>query len=157
MQIMLLAVGTRMPGWVGNAFDEYAGRMPRSCTLGLREIPARKRGKNADIPRILGEEARDLARAVPNGSLKISLDRKGRTLTTRELSDRLQGWIDESRDVALLVGGPEGLSEEVLRESDHVWSLSALTFAHPLVRVIIAEQLYRAWSICAGLPYHRGD
>ena len=87
----------------------------------------------------------------------ISLDRKGKPIDTVALADRLQRWIDENQDVALIIGGPEGIDASLLGESDETWSLSALTFAHPLVRVMVAEQLYRAWSITANLPYHRGD
>jgi 23S rRNA (pseudouridine1915-N3)-methyltransferase len=156
MRIVLLAVGNRMPSWVNPAFEEYARRMPAHCTLELREVRALKRGKNADINRILEKEANALVRAIPGGALVIALERTGREISTSDFATHLQDWIDQNRDIALLVGGPEGLTEKVARQSNLVWSLSKLTYAHPLVRVIIAEQVYRAWSVCAGLPYHRG-
>jgi 23S rRNA (pseudouridine1915-N3)-methyltransferase len=157
LRILLLAVGSKMPAWVTTAFHEYAKRMPGHCTLELQEIGAQKRGKNVDIKRVLEREAKDISRAIPQGSLVISLEREGRSLSTRELSRHMQDWIDQNRDVTLLVGGPEGLPGDILAASDVAWSLSPLTYAHPLVRVIVAEQVYRAWSICAGMPYHRGE
>ena len=157
MRIKLLAVGTRMPAWVEQGYREYAQRMPNLCTLELHEIAAKKRGKNADTARILRDEAVALKTAVPDGALTIALDRKGKHIDTEGLASHLQNWIDESQDVAILIGGPEGIDPEYLNSVQRKWSLSALTFAHPVVRVMLAEQLYRAWSINANLPYHRGD
>jgi len=157
MQIKLLALGTRMPQWVQQAYQEYAQRMPTVCQLHLVEIAAKKRGKNADTKRILRDEAQLLKAAVPKGALIISLDRKGKAIDTEMLAREMQGWIDNSQDVALMIGGPEGIDPELLQQSHSKWSLSAMTFAHPVVRVMLAEQLYRAWSINANLPYHRGD
>lgn len=157
MRIKLIAIGTRMPDWVEQGFKEYCQRMPPVCKLELVEITAKKRGKNADTARILRDEAVLMQAAVPPGSLLIALDRKGKSVDTPVLARNLQNWIDDSRDVAILVGGPEGIDSEYLHQIPLMWSLSALTFAHPLVRVMLAEQLYRAWSINANLPYHRGD
>jgi 23S rRNA (pseudouridine1915-N3)-methyltransferase len=156
MHIKLLAIGTKMPQWVEQGFLQYAQRMPALCSLELVEIAAKKRGKNADTARILRDEAASLKRCIAVGSLSIALDRKGSTIDTLKLAQNMQGWIDQSQDVAILIGGPEGIDPAYLREVDLKWSLSALTFAHPLVRVMLAEQLYRAWSINANLPYHRG-
>jgi len=157
MRIKLLAVGTRMPQWVDQGFREYAQRMPKLCELELVEIAAKKRGKNADTSRILRDEAQALQAAIPKGTLVIALDRKGKHIDTPELAGTLQRWIDDSQDVAILIGGPEGIEPNYLNSIARKWSLSALTFAHPVVRVMLAEQLYRAWSINANLPYHRGD
>jgi len=157
MRIKLVAVGTRMPQWVEQGYKEYARRMPNLCQLELVEIAAKKRGKNADTVRILRDEAQALKAAIPKGTLTIALDRKGKHLDTEELATNLQNWIDESQDVAILIGGPEGLDPGYLSQVQVKWSLSAMTFAHPVVRVMLAEQLYRAWSINANLPYHRGD
>ncbi len=157
MRIKLLAVGTRMPLWVEQGYNEYAQRMPKLCQLELVEIAAKKRGKNADTARILRDEAQELRAAVPKGALTIALDRKGRHIDTEMLASKLQNWIDESQDVAILIGGPEGIDPNFLSQVPRKWSLSAMTFAHPVVRVMLAEQLYRAWSINANLPYHRGD
>ena len=157
MQIKLIAVGTRMPKWVEQGYQEYAQRMPNLCSLELVEIVAKKRGKNADTARILRDEANALKAAIPNGSLTIALDRKGKHIDTETLAGHLQTWIDESQNVAILIGGPEGIDPNYLTQISIKWSLSAMTFAHPVVRVMLAEQLYRAWSINANLPYHRGD
>ena len=157
MHIKLIAVGTRMPKWVEQGYQEYAQRMPNLCSLELVEIPAKKRGKNADTARILRDEATALQAAISPGTLVIALDRKGKHIDTQTLADNLQNWIDESQDVAILIGGPEGIDPNYLSQVQRKWSLSAMTFAHPVVRVMLAEQLYRAWSINANLPYHRGD
>ncbi len=146
-----------MPGWVQQGYQEYAQRMPKLCEVELVEIAAKKRGKNADTVRILRDEAAALKEAIPRGYLSVALDRKGKNIDTITLAKQLQTWTDEAQDVAILIGGPEGIDPELLRQSNLLWSLSALTFAHPIVRVMLAEQLYRAWSINANLPYHRGD
>ncbi len=156
MQIHLLAVGQRMPDWVNQGFAEYARRMPRHCQLTLHEISAGKRGKNSDLQRINRDEGRRLLDAVPAQARIIALERRGSQRSTVQLAEAMQAWLADGRDTALLVGGPEGLSEECLQRADETWSLSKMTFAHPLVRVMLAEQLYRAWSIIANLPYHRG-
>ncbi len=155
MNIRLLAVGRKMPAWVETAFEEYRRRLVPPVSMDLVEIAAGRRGKGADVARILEQEGQALLDAVPRGSLLVALDRGGRRLDTASLAALLQRWVDDSRDVALLVGGPEGLSRACLERCDLTLSLSEMTFAHPLVRVIVAEQVYRAYSINAGLPYHR--
>jgi len=155
MRIHLLAVGERMPAWVNEAFGEYAGRLPGECSLNLREIPALKRGKNADLARIAQEEGARLLEAIPRDCFVVALDERGRSFSTTQLSQRLDDWMHSGRDLALLVGGPEGLTDACRDRADLTWSLSSLTFPHPLVRVILAEQLYRAWSLLRGHPYHR--
>lgn len=146
-----------MPSWVNQAYQEYAQRMPKFCQLELREIAALKRGKNTDTARILRDEASSIAAAIPSNFHSIALDRKGKSISTEQLAQHMQSWIDESQNVAIVIGGPEGLNLDYLESCKAKWSLSALTFAHPVVRVMLAEQLYRAWSINANLPYHRGD
>lgn len=157
MKIKLLAIGTRMPAWVVQGYQLYSQRMPPVCQLDLVEIPARKRGKNADMARILRDEAEELKAAIPTSYLIVALDRKGVSIDTERLAQKMQNWIDQSQDVAILIGGPEGIDPNYLQSIATKWSLSELTFAHPVVRVMLAEQLYRAWSINANLPYHRGD
>ncbi|MDB4512029.1 23S rRNA (pseudouridine(1915)-N(3))-methyltransferase RlmH [Arenicella sp.] len=157
MRIKLLAVGTRMPKWVQQGFQQYAQRMPTICQLELLEITAKKRGKNANTQKILKEEGALLQAAIPSDSLILTLDRKGKSVDTLSLAREMQEWIDNSQNVAILIGGPEGIDPALLQKANRIWSLSALTFAHPVVRVMLAEQLYRAWSINANLPYHRGD
>lgn len=159
MRLHLIAIGQRMPGWVQQGYGEYARRLPAHCALNLIEIPAGQRGgktpAGGGIRRILDAEgARQLA-AIPPGSEVVCLDIGGRSLSTEQLAGRMQGWLAGGRDLALLVGGPEGLAEACRARADWSWSLSPLTLPHPLVRVLLAEQLYRASSILAGHPYHR--
>lgn len=155
MQIHLLAVGTKMPVWVDSGFREYAGRLPPQCALRLVEVAARPRTKGADTRKITQMEGERLLAAVPEGAHVIALERTGRAWSTQTLANQLEGWMHEGGDIALLVGGPEGLAQDCIDAAGQRWSLSALTFPHALVRVIIAEQIYRAWSIIRGLPYHR--
>lgn len=144
-----------MPAWVAEGFDDYAARMPRECRLVLREIAAGKRGKGADIARIVRDEGERQLAAVPKGARIVALDRQGRELDTVQLAAELKAQLARGGDLALLIGGPEGLSDSCLARADAKWSLSKLTLAHPLVRVVVAEQFYRACSILNNLPYHR--
>ncbi len=155
MNIHLIAVGDKMPRWVQEGYQEYARRMPAECTLKLTEISARHRGKNADIARITRDEGKRMLDAIPKSSRVLALEVNGRSWTTEELSWQLENWMAGGQDIALLVGGPEGLAPECRQRADQLWSLSHLTLPHPLVRVVIAEQLYRAWSILRNHPYHR--
>ena len=155
MQIHLLCIGNRMPDWVVAGYQEYAKRMPRECELRLREIPPGKRGKNADIDRTLSEEGLKMQASIPAGDRVVALDLSGVEWSTAQLAGALSRWLGDGRNVSLLVGGPEGLAPACLARADECWRLSALTFPHPLVRIILAEQLYRAWSILNNHPYHR--
>jgi 23S rRNA (pseudouridine1915-N3)-methyltransferase len=155
MQIYIVAVGQRMPSWIQQGVEEYLKRMPPHCRVQVREVAAIHRGKNADISRILKAEGDSLTKSVPKGCRMIALDREGKQFDTPALAGYLSEWMADGKDVALLIGGPEGLPGEVLKQCDTVWSLSALTFAHPLVRVVLAEQLYRAWTITENHPYHK--
>lgn len=155
MRILLLAVGQKMPAWVEQGYKEYAHRMPQEARLELKEIAPGKRGKNADINRIVQDEGQRIKAAIAKNNRIVVLDVKGKIWSTEQLADRLSDWMQSGQDISLLVGGPEGLSEECRSLADEKWSLSALTFPHPLVRVILAEQLYRAWSVLRNHPYHR--
>ena len=155
MQLYLIAVGTRMPAWVTDGFNEYATRLPRECSLKLVEIPPCKRRKTLNTERIRVEEGQQILVALPPRALAVALDVRGKAWDTETLATRMSGWMQDGRDVALLVGGADGLSEECLQRADLRWSLSAHTLPHALVRVVIAEQLYRAWTILTGHPYHR--
>jgi len=157
MKIQLIAVGTKMPSWVNEAFTVYQKRLPKQCKLELVEVPAIHRGKNADTDRILRDEATAITKAVASDALIIALDRKGKAIDTEKLSSCMRRWIDDSQDVAIIIGGPEGLDKSFMQQANQTWTLSALTFAHPLVRIMLAEQIYRGWSIIANLPYHRGE
>ncbi len=155
MQIHLVAVGQKMPDWVNEGYTEFAKRLPRECRLKLHEIAAGKRTKNSDIKRILQREGERMVAAIPKGCLVIALDVKGESWSTQKLSSKIEQWQHGGQDVALLVGGPEGLAPACLDRAQQSWSLSPLTLPHPLVRIVIAEQIYRAWAILAGHPYHR--
>ncbi len=155
MQIHLIAIGDRMPEWVEAGYREYAKRLPRECRLVLHEIPAGRRAKGADLRRLIEQEgARQLA-AIPAGARVAALDRTGKQLDTEALAEELKRRLAGGENLALLVGGPEGLAPACLERANERWALSKLTLAHPVVRVVLAEQLYRAWSIVRNLPYHR--
>jgi 23S rRNA (pseudouridine1915-N3)-methyltransferase len=154
MKIQLIAVGTKMPDWVTAGFTEYQRRFPKEIPLELIEIPAGKRGKNADIARILQKEG-ELTMAAAGKARIVTLDIPGKPWTTEQLAQQLEVWKQDGRDVALLIGGPEGLSPECKAAAEQSWSLSPLTLPHPLVRIVVAESLYRAWSITTNHPYHR--
>ncbi|BBL76632.1 23S rRNA (pseudouridine(1915)-N(3))-methyltransferase RlmH [Methylomagnum ishizawai] len=155
MQIHLLAVGHRMPDWVVAGYEEYAKRLPRECALVLKEIAPAKRGKNADIGKLREDEGGRMLAALPRDSHVVALDLGGKDWSTPDLSQQLQRWLGNGRDVALLVGGPDGLAPACLQRAQQVWCLSRLTFPHPIVRVVVAEQIYRAWSLSQNHPYHR--
>lgn len=144
-----------MPEWIEKGYTEYARRLPRECALRLLEIPPGQRGSHADVARIVRAEGERLLAAVPAGSRVIALDERGQEWSTMELAGRLSGWLGEGRDVSLLVGGPDGLDAACRARADPLWSLSRLTLPHPLVRVVVAEQIYRAWSLLHNHPYHR--
>lgn len=155
MIVYLIAVGSNMPSWVKTGFDEYAGRLRHDVTLKLIEVPALVRKKNADVKRILKEEGEKLLKAIPKNCLIVGLDVIGKAVTTPELSKRMESWMQSGQDVALLIGGPEGFSPEIKSLFQQSLSLSKLTLPHPMVRVLMAEQLFRAWSIINNHPYHR--
>jgi len=155
MQITLIAVGTRMPAWVTEGYREYARRMPRECSLALTEVPLGRRGKSQPVERAVGEEGSRMLAAINEKQRVIALDVGGRGWSTEQLAGELDGWMQGARDVSLLVGGPDGLAADCLARADQRWSLSPLTLPHPLVRVVLAEQLYRAWTLMSGHPYHR--
>jgi len=155
MLIRLVAAGTRMPDWVAAGYGEYAGRIGGELRLELIEIPVAHRGRNADVARLLDEEGRRMLARTDARHYVTALDVRGRALDTPGLADWLRRRMAEGRDVALLVGGPDGLSAACRERADFTWSLSPLTFPHGLVRVMVAEQLYRALSVIRGHPYHR--
>ena len=155
MNIHLLAVGTKMPDWVTKGYNEYAKRLNADCRLNLVEIAAEKRGKNADLAKIKLQEGDRLLAAIPKGCRVVAMDVKGQAWSTEKLSQQLDKWLHGGQDVALLVGGPEGLSDACVARADLKWSLTPLTLPHPMVRVLLSEQLYRAYSILKHHPYHR--
>jgi len=155
MQLLVAAVGQRMPGWVNEAWTEYARRMPAGLRISLREITLAKRGKNADTKRLAAVESKALYGAMPERARIIALDVQGRAWSTEKLAANLEEWMSEGRDVGFMIGGPDGIAADIIQKADNRWSLGPLTLPHALVRVVLAEQLYRAWTITQNHPYHR--
>ena len=155
LTIHLVVIGEKMPAWVDAGFAEYQKRIRGRLALKLVEVPAIRRGKNADLVRIAREEDQRLLNAIPAGCKTIALDRTGKAVSTLQFVDHLNDGLQHGDQLALLVGGPEGLSRELIAKADHCWSLFAMTFAHPVVRVVVAEQVYRCYSVLENLPYHR--
>lgn len=155
MKIYLLAIGQRMPGWVEQGYKEYASRLSGTVQIELKEVSAAKRVRNSVIEKIKVDEGKRLLAAVPAGAKIVVLDEHGKSQTTKQLAIHLENWVQMSQDIAILIGGADGLSEECLQKADYKWSLSAFTFPHPLVRIILVEQMYRAWSLLNNHPYHR--
>lgn len=155
MKINIAAIGTRMPPWVYQGVDTYAQRMPADYQLNIIEIPAVKRDKHTDINAALLKESEALFSKCKPNAVTIALDRLGKAISTNELATQLHTWHDLSQDITILIGGPEGIHADHLAKTQHIWSLSKLTLPHPLVRVVVAEQIYRAYSIIIGHPYHR--
>jgi 23S rRNA (pseudouridine1915-N3)-methyltransferase len=156
MQVRLIAVGTRMPAWVEAGVAEYRKRLPPEIQFDVREISLAQRGKNADIARALQQEGDAMLGAIGARDFVIALDVKGKILSTEQFAVELAKWQQQGDPVSILVGGPDGLASACLERAQQRWSLSALTLPHPIVRVVFAEQLYRAWSINNHHPYHRG-
>ena len=155
MRIRLICVGTKMPSWVTTGFQEYAKRLPADCRLELVEIPPGHRGKGADVQRAIEKESRLILAALGKDERVVALDVEGKQWSTAQLACTVGEWQMGGQNVALLIGGPDGLSAECLALAQQRWSLSNLTYPHPLVRVILAEQIYRAWSLLNNHPYHR--
>ncbi|MEQ3636845.1 23S rRNA (pseudouridine(1915)-N(3))-methyltransferase RlmH [Alcanivorax sp.] len=160
MHLVLLAIGTRMPAWVTEGFNEYQKRMPPDMRLTLEEIPMPKRGKG-DAGSQIRAEADALRKRLETivkkspGAKTVALEVNGRALDTHALSRKLGELKDVGQDLVLLVGGPDGLCPQLSASAHERWSLSNLTLPHPLVRVLLAEQLYRGWTLLTGHPYHR--
>jgi len=154
MHLRLIAVGTRMPAWVSAGYEDYTRRLPRELKLELIEIPLAARGNNADISRLKTTEGERILKVVGDARL-IALDEAGKMLSTLQWAESLTIWMRDGRGVALAVGGPEGHADAVLERAEARWSLSKLTLPHALVRVVVAEQVYRAWTVTTNHPYHR--
>ena len=155
MKLIIIAVGNKMPAWVTEAFTDYQKRFPPEMKLVLEEIaPVKRNGKNSD-EKAKEQEAKMILEALPKKAYIIALDERGKQFTSLELGDKVGVWQNLGMDVALIIGGPNGLTDEVRNKANELWSLSKLTLPHPLVRVFLAETIYRGWSIYANLPYHR--
>ena len=153
MHVRLIAVGDRQPVWVDAAFSEYAARLPRQWRFRVDEVGTAQRTKSGGDAR--GSEAGKLLARLKPGEFVVLLDEQGRQFTSRALAGQLEGWLAAGRDLAFVIGGPDGVAGSVRERADLAWSLSKLTLPHGLARVLFAEQIYRAWSLTAGHPYHR--
>lgn len=155
MRITILAVGHKAPGWVQEGFNEYARRMPAEARLDLVELKPDERGPGRSADKAKVNEGERILAAVPQGATLLALDERGRGVTTQGLSVMLSDWMRDATSPCFVIGGADGLSDEVRERAAKLISLSTLTLPHALVRVVLAEQLYRAWSILARHPYHR--
>ncbi len=155
MRLLLASVGQRPPAWAETAYDDFAKRFPPDLRLELKAVKAEPRSSGKTAAQMMAAEAQRLEAAVPKGARRVVLDEQGSRLSTRQLADRLRFWLSDGRDVVLLVGGPDGLAPALKASADETLRLSDLTLPHAFVRVLLAEALYRAWSVTTGHPYHR--
>ena len=155
MKLLVVAVGQRQPGWADAAWTEFGRRLPPEMRLELKAVKAEPRGAGRTAAQCMAAEAVRLAAACPKGARRVALDEHGTRLTTAQLAERMRAWRGDGRDVALLIGGPDGLDPALKTGVDETLRLSDLTLPHAFVRVLLAEALYRAWSVIEGHPYHR--
>ena len=155
MHIRLLAVGERQPAWVDDAFRIYAGRFPPQWKFRLDVIATAKRSKSEDAQRAVEAEGEQILAKLAADEQVVLLDEKGRQPTSQDLATKVSAWQADGRDLCFVIGGPDGISPDCRARAGFVWSLSNLTLPHGLARVIFAEQMYRAWSLMSGHPYHR--
>lgn len=155
MRVRIIAVGTRMPAWVKQGVDDYLKRFPREWAVEFVEIALGPRNKSQDTAKAIARESEQILSALDRREHVIALDVKGKSWSTEQLSQQMSDWQMEGNNVALLIGGPDGLSSSCLQRAQQHWSLSALTLPHPLVRILLVEQLYRGWTILKNHPYHK--
>lgn len=155
MKFLILSVGHKMPEWITAGFNEYAKRMPREAKVELVEIKPEPRTTGKSAPQLMEAEAQRILAALPPGCLRIVLDERGAAWTTRQFADKMRHWMGEGRDVAFVIGGADGLHDSVKKVAEQLLALSAMTLPHAMVRVLLAEQLYRAHSLLHNHPYHR--
>jgi len=156
MHIHLLAAGTRLPAWINQGYKDYAARLPQECRLRLKEISLGASRRHGDSIKAMAEEGTRMLAAIPHRAHVIALEVNGRSFSTEQLANQLNRWLQDGRDLALMIGGPDGLAKDCVERAETRWSLSPLTLPHALARVVVAEQLYRAWTILQNHPYHRG-
>ena len=155
MKARLVAVGERAPGWVAQGFAEYQKRLSHWLPLELVEVEPGVRGKGRDTARAMSDEGARVLAALPKNAHVVALDVPGKQWSSEQLARRMEHWRQQGRDLAFLIGGPEGHAAEVIARADEHWSLGPLTLPHMLVRLVLAEQLYRAAALLANHPYHR--
>jgi 23S rRNA (pseudouridine1915-N3)-methyltransferase len=155
MKLIIVSVGHKMPDWITQGFNEYAKRMPREAKIELLEIKPESRTSGKTTEQIMQAEAQRILNALPSGCLRIALDERGATPTTKQFAAQMQDWMRSGQDVAFIIGGADGLHDSVKQSAQHLMALSAFTLPHAFVRVLLAEQLYRAYSLMHNHPYHR--
>ncbi|WP_159991946.1 23S rRNA (pseudouridine(1915)-N(3))-methyltransferase RlmH [Pelistega ratti] len=155
MKLYIITVGNRMPKWVEEAWQDYAKRMPNDCTIELKEIKPEPRTSGKTPTQMMAAEAKRIEAAIPEKTLKVILDEHGKDITTVQLAQHLEQWKNSGQDIAIIIGGPDGLDNTIKNTGHLKLRLSSLTLPHPMVRILLAEQLYRAWSITVNHPYHR--
>ena len=157
MQLIVAAVGHKMPAWIDAGFQEYAKRMPPECRLLLKEIKPVERSSGRNAETVMAQEKLRIEAVLPKGGYVVALDEHGIDLTTMQLSQHLTQWQQHGRDVTFVIGGADGLDAEFKKQADMQIRVSSLTLPHGMVRILLAEQLYRAWSITKNHPYHRAS
>ncbi|MEY4466329.1 MAG: rRNA ((1915)-N(3))-methyltransferase RlmH [Pseudomonadota bacterium] len=157
MQLIVAAVGHKMPTWIETGFQEYAKRMPPECRLVLKEIKPIERSSGRNAETVMAQEKLRIEAVLPKGGYLVALDEHGLDLTTVQLSQHLTQWQQQGRDVTFVIGGADGLDAEFKKQANMLIRVSSLTLPHGMVRVLLAEQLYRAWSITKNHPYHRAS
>lgn len=155
LNIELLAAGTKPPAWIASGITEYQKRLPRDWSFTIKDIPVSKRHKGEPVGKAIEAEGQRMLSAITPGSMVVSMDRNGKNWSTQELAAQMQDWQIDMGKVQFLIGGPDGLSKDCLDQSHRSWSLSRLTFPHFMVRLLLAEQIYRAWSVINNHPYHK--
>ena len=155
MRILIVAVGTRMPQWVVDGFDDYAHRMPRQERIELIEVKPERRAANMSAVQVLAREARRIEAALPSGCARVALDERGRAMSSTQLAEQFERWRTRGKDIAFIIGGAEGLDAALKSTAEMTLSLSPMRLPHALARVMLAEQLYRVHAILNGHPYHR--
>lgn len=155
MRLVLCAVGQKMPAWADEAYEDFAKRFPPEMRLELKAVKAEPRTTGKSTEQLMAAEAQRLEAACPKGARRVILDERGDRVTSRQLAQRLETWRGDGRDVAIFIGGPDGLDPALKATADEMLRLSDLTLPHAFVRVLLAEGLYRAWSVMEGHPYHR--
>ncbi|ARL09046.1 23S rRNA (pseudouridine(1915)-N(3))-methyltransferase RlmH [Burkholderia pseudomallei] len=155
MKLHIVAVGHKMPGWIASGFDEYAKRMPPELHIELREVKPEPRSGSRTADSVMAAEQQRIEAALPKNARVVALDERGRDWTTMQLAQALPAWQQDGRDVAFVIGGADGLAPALKSRAELLLRVSSLTLPHGMVRVLLAEQLYRAWSITQNHPYHR--
>lgn len=155
MIIQLISIGKGLPDWINTGFNKYAKRLSQNIQLKLIELPLPKRTKNISIEKLKSEEATLILEQIPDKQFTITLDERGKLFKTQQLAENLSKWNEQYQNISIIIGGPDGLDQKIRDRADLIWSLSPLTLPHGLVRILTAEQIYRAYSLMTGHPYHR--